>query len=424
MVRGTQLTNPYQAVDFSGGAVGTQYNLPFSPQSVDITKQPTLVLGENGIALAKGSTTVPINGVQTTVDQIASFNIGSGSANWTYHAQPGNTLTILAVLSDGSLAINDSQNGAIQLNMSGIPAQTTGPLGGVPQYSWTERWAVPTSSGASGISLPLEVDSGSAWATPEGNASKNGLSAALCPCLSQTGNDSSSDFSMPDSSANPSELQPAGSATTYLQLIGDPGLNGADCLDGDPTHCHYMGQRFTLAAANDAATLAQSGTVLPAVRVSSVQDVAAALKNNGPITGSVTYYGHGALLPYQGYSLSVLAAGQGQGTDTNVSVLNYQQLSNAQLSNQTSIVLKICHAGLRPPSGGSSIAQLLANQLNRGVYAWKVGFFFSHSPTATSPNGMPSQSQPMYFFPLGGSSIAPCLFQPNQPEPQKCGGGQ
>jgi hypothetical protein len=56
-VQGTQLTYPYQAVDVSGGVVGTPYNLPFSPQSVDITKQPVLVLGENGAAFAKGSTT-------------------------------------------------------------------------------------------------------------------------------------------------------------------------------------------------------------------------------------------------------------------------------------------------------------------------------------------------------------------------------
>src|ERR1700733_2980513 len=44
MVRGTQLTNPYQAVDVSGGAVGTPYNLPSSPQAVDITRQPDLIL--------------------------------------------------------------------------------------------------------------------------------------------------------------------------------------------------------------------------------------------------------------------------------------------------------------------------------------------------------------------------------------------
>ena len=194
----------------------------------------------------------------------------------------------------------------------------------------------------------------------------------------------------------------------------------------DPTHCHDMGQRFILAAANDATTLTGSGSnavVIP-VRVSSVQDVQSALNNNGAITGSVTYYGHGAQQQQSdGSYLSLLAVGQGKGRDTNVSALNVADLSNTQLSNNTSIVLKTCHAGLPPISGGGhSIAQLLANQLNRGVYAWKVGFFFSHSPNATAPHGMPSETQPMYFFPEGGSSIAPCTFLPNQPEPQHCGG--
>src|SRR5271163_4478770 len=86
VVQGTQPMYPYEAVDVSGGAVGTPYNLPFSPQSVDITKQPILVLGENGVAFAKGQTTATINGIATTVDQIASFNLSSGAPNWTYQA--------------------------------------------------------------------------------------------------------------------------------------------------------------------------------------------------------------------------------------------------------------------------------------------------------------------------------------------------
>ncbi len=113
MVQGTQPTYPYEAVDFSGGVVGTPYNLPFSPQSVNITKQPDLVLGENGVAFAKGSTTVPINGVQTTVDQIASFNIGSGAVNWTYQATSGTSLSLVeATAGNGLAARSTGQTGA------------------------------------------------------------------------------------------------------------------------------------------------------------------------------------------------------------------------------------------------------------------------------------------------------------------------
>ena len=58
------------------GVVGTLYNLPFSPQSVNITKQPVLVLGDSGVAFASGTTTATVNGVPTTVDEIISFNLG------------------------------------------------------------------------------------------------------------------------------------------------------------------------------------------------------------------------------------------------------------------------------------------------------------------------------------------------------------
>ena len=119
VVQGTQPTYPYQAVDVSGGAVGTPYNLPFSPQSVNITQQPDLVLGESGVAFAEGPTTVTINGALTPVDQIASFNISSGSPNWTYQAPAGDTLTIVEATGDGGITINDSTAGILPLDTTG-----------------------------------------------------------------------------------------------------------------------------------------------------------------------------------------------------------------------------------------------------------------------------------------------------------------
>jgi hypothetical protein len=107
MVRGTQPTYPYQAVDVSGGAKGTPHNLPFSPQAVDITKQPDLVLGENGVAFAMAQTTATINGSTTTVDQIASFNVNSGAsgaANWTYQGTTGITLSLVEATAGNGLA--------------------------------------------------------------------------------------------------------------------------------------------------------------------------------------------------------------------------------------------------------------------------------------------------------------------------------
>jgi hypothetical protein len=113
---------PYQAVDVVAGVVGTLYNLPFSPQAVDITKQPDLVLGENGVAFVKGQTTATVNGVPTTVDEIISFNLGyvppnlgpgvPSSPNWTYQAASGLSLSlIMSTAGNGLLAKSTDQNG-------------------------------------------------------------------------------------------------------------------------------------------------------------------------------------------------------------------------------------------------------------------------------------------------------------------------
>jgi len=172
VVQGTQPTYPYEAVDVSGGAVGTPYNLPFSPQSVDITKQPDLVLGENGVAFASGMTTATVNGVQTQVSQIASFNISSGVPNWTYQAAPGDTLSIIEATDDGGVTINDFNNGVIQLssvgdfnsdsrvvhsaaskNSSAPPPGTSSlPAGAVPFNLST--WVSPSSAGTTALFSP------------------------------------------------------------------------------------------------------------------------------------------------------------------------------------------------------------------------------------------------------------------------------
>src|SRR5271163_3666925 len=125
VVQGTQLTYPYQAVDVSGGIVGTPYNLPFSPQSVNIAQQPDLVLGENGVAFASGMTTATVNGTPTQVSQIASFNLSSGAPNWTYQAPTGATLTIIAATQGNGLIVkivNGSQpDTVVSLDSTGTP---------------------------------------------------------------------------------------------------------------------------------------------------------------------------------------------------------------------------------------------------------------------------------------------------------------
>jgi hypothetical protein len=89
---------------------------------VDITKQPDLVLGENGVAFVKGQTTATVNGVPTMVDEIISFNLGyvppnlglgvPPTPNWTYQAASGLSLSlIMSTAGNGLLAKSTDQNG-------------------------------------------------------------------------------------------------------------------------------------------------------------------------------------------------------------------------------------------------------------------------------------------------------------------------
>jgi len=114
------LQYPYQAAEVSAGVVGTPYNLPFSPQSVTPFVSPTLVLGENGVAFASGTTTATVNGTPTQVSQVASFNLSSGAPNWTYQATAGDTLSIIEATAGGGVTVNNSNTGVFNLNSSGI----------------------------------------------------------------------------------------------------------------------------------------------------------------------------------------------------------------------------------------------------------------------------------------------------------------
>jgi hypothetical protein len=109
---------PYQAADVVSGVVGTPYNLPFSPASTTFGKSPTLVLGENGVAFASGPSTTT-DGMNTAVDQIASFNVTSGAPNWTYQGTAGNKLNIVQATAGGGITINDSSAGVIQFDATG-----------------------------------------------------------------------------------------------------------------------------------------------------------------------------------------------------------------------------------------------------------------------------------------------------------------
>jgi hypothetical protein len=104
---------PYQAVDVVAGVVGTPYGLPFSPTTVAFGQSPTLVLGQSGVAFATDGTDT-VNG-----PVVASFNVTSGSLNWSYQAAAADTLSIVEATADGGVTINDSNTGTFQLGATG-----------------------------------------------------------------------------------------------------------------------------------------------------------------------------------------------------------------------------------------------------------------------------------------------------------------
>jgi len=179
---------------------------------------------------------------------------------------------------------------------------------------------------------------------------------------------------------------------TYLVMAGDPGRNWG------PGHDWNVGGLFNLAAETLASSLTQSGcnTVINQ-RISSFSDFNSALTTNGPIDGSVTYFGHGGGDSHNP-SNPALFPGQNAGDANNVSVINVGGLSNAQLGPDVTITLNACHAVL---GGRRSIAQLIANQLRRLVLAYPVDMYFSSDPAPRiwkegmqSPTGVPAYMVP------------------------------
>ena len=261
--------------------------------------------------------------------------------------------------------------------------------------------------GVSALGLTVDIDAGNGWATSSGNASQNSASIPLCPCLSQT----SPPEALMRSSFARSLYSPA-AAGTFVDLVGDPGL-GIE---------HNAGRLFDLAGSTHASALTAAGNTVFTHRVSSVQDFNAGLTTHGLITGGVTYFGHAG--QGTGWTVSMLFAGQALAADSNVSEFNANQLSNSQLAPTATMTIYGCHAGLRPVNKptAKSVAQVLADQLGRTVYAWRVGLFFAENQNERIPSKKAPQGPSIFMTPIGGLGVKPCEFKPGQPEPQHCGG--
>jgi hypothetical protein len=86
-----------------------------------------------------------------------------------------------------------------------------------------------------------------------------------------------------------------------------------------------------------------------------------------------------------------------------------------KFSAPPAITLNACNAGLSLSSEQLPIAQLIADQLRRNVFAYQVGMYFSQNPNDTHRGGIgqaPS-SLPMYMLPQGGvPKPKPTQFRP------------
>src|SRR2546425_5733963 len=175
------------------------------------------------------------------------------------------------------------------------------------------------------------------------------------------------------------EQQPA--AQTLI-LVGDPGLGE-----------HNQGRNFDRAAQTRAEELEKQGVSVTVVRVSSVDDVASALKNNGTLKG-VEYFGHA--------SYDRLYVGETSARGTNINGSNVGKLSGANLTPHATVAIHACFAG----SGGSdSIASKISHQLGRTVTAYDGPTIFSSNPSRPGGGRYPPSSGPLYLVPDRGTKL-------------------
>jgi len=210
-----------------------------------------------------------------------------------------------------------------------------------------------------------------------------------------------------------------GTGPAYLILVGDEGLNNPN---GNNYDVNYG---FALVAQQEANILSAQGNSAIACRVSTVQQFSNALTQNGVISGNLIYYGHSGLASFGSPAAawaSELFVGEAPGDNTNVAAYNItvvcdQSLTppcniNNYLSAHTAIRLNGCEAALATGQNGyyahtpTTIAQLLSQQLTRGVYAYDVGMYFSNVTAKLDPyfNGAGRQGPntlPDYLIPEG-----------------------
>jgi hypothetical protein len=325
-------------------------------------------------------------------------------------------------------AIATADGGVI--GQSGIVYDANGmATGTVNTYtqSWTGNMYQQTST-LDAMAVPSTDEAGgSFWPVAGGNQSGTGTAYLPCPCLLQMREMSSQIRVEAALREGQAALVPRTQGQTYLTLVSQPGIE------------YNAGQSFVLAAETASSALSKSGASVNStpIQVSTVWDFATALTGNGlitggvtpmtalgmngPLAGGITFFGHGGWLVQGGVASPALFLSPTAGSQYNLWAQNLGQLSNSKLGDAAAIVLNACNAG-KNANGGTSIAQLVANQLKRTVWAYPVDMYYSANPTprmlqpvGRKPDGTPIwetvTGAPLYMVP-NGNGVKAIPFHP------------
>jgi hypothetical protein len=340
-------------------------------------------------------------------NQLDAVNL-DGTSPWQTKINPdadGNATPVkpLHAMEDGgTIASSDPPGTVFTIDAAGnLTTQVSGD--GTPA-SWSGETYVSVNSGISNLAMPLIYSAGASfWPQAAGNPSSNSVAIVQCPCLLQS--DNSLQGSAPHSPrfaysgllknvSFSSFFLPPPDNRKYVLLSGDPGLNTVDAQGH--VHGHNVGRLFNLAAQTKARDLVNAGAMnIVNVRISSFQDFSDAITTNGLIDGEIVYFGHAGV--DQG-GRNALFPGETAGVQTNVTSLNIGNLSNVHLGPNVTITLNACHAGY---GGTRSVANQIAVQLKRTVFAYPLDMYFSSDPTPRAyKKGMVAPSGvPVYMVP-------------------------
>lgn len=369
-------------------------------------------------------TDTPVGSINQMIRDSSGAVILQGSTGITPMA--GGWITgrgdLLGTLDDGSIAVS-LLGIPTKIDPAGGTYQFTGGVALDPaQYYVAGLWAGAEADGSLGLVVgTAAIDQADTWAEAGGNPLQTNAELAGCPCLLQYA-DGDGTAAMATQSKPPSSLQLSSAQPDPLDLLvaGDPGLNEPGC--GQPHHpdCHKVGSMFNLAAATRAGELSNplwdQANQRPYFRASSVEDFDNEMNFSAEsITGEVVLFGHSGRVQRGSRLLSAFFIGEnhevpGSTPHPNLYSDTVSLLHNSHLGPNVTIRLNGCHAGL---GGGWSIAQQVADQLQRRVFAYPVPMFFSKDKTTKASPLAPRKfgtSGPIYMLPEGGGN--PIKFCP------------